>query len=85
MCGILSANVGEKNFKEFTHEAWVTYPSQRITMVENLLEKYEVTGQNRKAIEALLGKPDKVCEDGTYFYDSMHGNGVYVEFKNDTV
>lgn len=79
---LIGLNICSLKYKEFTPEKWIDFPAQRGTMYYDLYEKYDVAGYTTSEIENLLGSPDEISEDGTYFYDDTYGNGVYVKFEN---
>ena len=81
VCAITFANMGEKNFREFSTENWQRYPERRLTMYFDLTEKYEIKGSTENEVTDLLGAPDEIVEN-EYVYDCGFGNAVYVRFDN---
>lgn len=68
---------------EFSPDIWREYPQERLLMYDDFISKYDIKDCDREDIEKLLGEPDSIMDDGTYYYsDGSHSN-VAVEFEDD--
>lgn len=65
------------HFKEFTPAKWDAYPRQRIVMLDNLKEKYNIIGMSKSEVEIILGKPDEITDKNSIIYSYEFG---YIEF-----
>lgn len=85
VCGILSISLGECKFSIFSQDLWRDFPSQRITMYDDLEKRYNLNGYTKGEVDALLGQPDSITEQGGYVYDATRGNAIYIEFQDEIV
>lgn len=80
---------GQFEFEEFSTEKFHDYPSERLSMYDDLIEKYELKGYSYSQIEELLGKPDgsRVTSEGktVYGYSNGFGDSVVIIFKDGKV
>ncbi|PWM65630.1 MAG: hypothetical protein DBX61_09540 [Clostridiales bacterium] len=77
--------LGDQKFDTFSPELWMEYPGRRTTMYTSFVEQYEPEGKEPEEIIKLLGQPDKVYENGVWYYDSTCRNGVVVSFEDRKV
>jgi amino acid transporter len=63
--------------KSFNRESWITEPSKRVEMIDDLLESKRIDGMSEKEVEGLLGKP---LDSTNYFllseYDMIYHLGI---------
>ncbi|MBS6367001.1 MAG: outer membrane protein assembly factor BamE [Clostridiales bacterium] len=55
----------------FSTEQWLAEPAERVKIVDDLLERYDLVGMTSEAVEALLGPPadeTPFTEADTYYY-----------------
>lgn len=83
---IVLSTVGAKEFDTFSQEKWDKYPSQRVTMAYDLLDRKICDDFSEQELVDFLGKPDLIVEKGsikTYQYSDGYGfDAVYFEFEN---
>ncbi len=87
IAAILILYAAMARFNVFTSEKWIKCPDRRMTMYDDLISSYDISGLSENELIKLLGQPDIIYTDTykVYVYGGGHWFDAYFFLENGAV